>query len=222
MHAVTKKLLNHRLSTAPLKKPVKHHTLEIGWCVPPVFHVVTLCEWLGYEYQAYVLWRRICVPRTRRLTGPSRKGQWMLGFKMYYLKKLLKEQWSYRWFATTKQTRGITVQKYPLSGRGPLIYMTSIYFEYKQHADHWIEHSPTNFSQVITIIKVCWIHNRESFLIDFLVQLPWASYQIRKIAGWACAGNAGNVFPASEVYRSRHASRHVSAARAVIHAGIDN
>ena len=25
--------------------------------------------------------------------------------------------------------------------------------------------------------------------------LPWASYQIRKIAGCACAGNAGNVFP---------------------------
>ena len=29
-----------------------------------------------------------------------------------------------------------------------------------------------------------------------LVQSPaWASYQIRKIAGYACAGNAGNVFP---------------------------
>ena len=25
--------------------------------------------------------------------------------------------------------------------------------------------------------------------------LPWASYQIRKIAGCVCAGNAGNVFP---------------------------
>ena len=24
---------------------------------------------------------------------------------------------------------------------------------------------------------------------------PWASYQIRKIAGCACAGNAGNIFP---------------------------
>ena len=27
------------------------------------------------------------------------------------------------------------------------------------------------------------------------VHFPWASYQIRKIAGCACAGNAGNVFP---------------------------
>ena len=26
---------------------------------------------------------------------------------------------------------------------------------------------------------------------------PWASYQIRKIAGCACAGNAGNVFLAT-------------------------
>ena len=29
--------------------------------------------------------------------------------------------------------------------------------------------------------------------------IPWASYQIRKIAGCACAGNAGNVFPAPQV-----------------------
>ena len=37
----------------------------------------------------------------------------------------------------------------------------------------------------------------------------WASYQIHKIAGCACAGNTGNVFPATAGYRSRHASRHV-------------
>ena len=37
----------------------------------------------------------------------------------------------------------------------------------------------------------------------------WASCQIRKIAGCACAGNAGNVFRATAGYRSRHASRHV-------------
>ena len=27
------------------------------------------------------------------------------------------------------------------------------------------------------------------------IAMPWTSYQIRKIAGCACAGNAGNVFP---------------------------
>ena len=30
---------------------------------------------------------------------------------------------------------------------------------------------------------------------------PWASYQIRNIAGWACAGNAGNVFPRHRLQR---------------------
>ena len=33
----------------------------------------------------------------------------------------------------------------------------------------------------------------------------WASCQIRKIAGCACAGNTGNVFPATAGKRSRHA-----------------
>ena len=38
----------------------------------------------------------------------------------------------------------------------------------------------------------------------------------------ACAGNTGNVFPATAVKQSRHASRHVRDARAVMHAGIAN
>ena len=50
----------------------------------------------------------------------------------------------------------------------------------------------------------------------------WATCQIRKIAGCACGGNAGNVFPATMVNRSRHASRHVRDTRAVMHAGIAN
>ena len=54
---------------------------------------------------------------------------------------------------------------------------------------------------------------------------PWASCQIWKIAGCACAGNAGNVFPPptskeTTTKRSRHASRHVRHARAVMHVGI--
>ena len=32
-----------------------------------------------------------------------------------------------------------------------------------------------------------------------LTHIPWASYQIRKFAVGACAGNAGNVFPATTV-----------------------
>ena len=49
---------------------------------------------------------------------------------------------------------------------------------------------------------------------------PWASFQIRNIVGCACTGNAGNVFPAAAGVRSRHASRHVFDARAVMHARI--
>ena len=50
----------------------------------------------------------------------------------------------------------------------------------------------------------------------------WASYQIPKIAGCACTGNSGNVFPTTAGRRSRPASRHVRHARAVMHAGIAN
>ena len=46
-------------------------------------------------------------------------------------------------------------------------------------------------------------------MIRVITVLLWASYQIRKIAGCACAGNAGNVFPATAGKRSRHALRHV-------------
>ena len=48
----------------------------------------------------------------------------------------------------------------------------------------------------------------------------WASYQIRKIVGFACAGNAGIVFLPTAGKRSRHASRHVRHTRAVMHTGI--
>ena len=49
---------------------------------------------------------------------------------------------------------------------------------------------------------------------------PLACCQILNIAGCACARNAGNVFPAIVGKRSRHASRHVRDARAVMHVGI--
>ena len=56
---------------------------------------------------------------------------------------------------------------------------------------------------------------------------PWASCQIRKIAGCPCAGNAGNVSlpPTSKQTTSWwcwHASRHVCHARALMHVGIAN
>ena len=54
---------------------------------------------------------------------------------------------------------------------------------------------------------------------------PGTGYNVqhwRKIAGCACAGNAGNVFPVTAGWRSRHATRHVRDARAVMHVGIAN
>ena len=50
--------------------------------------------------------------------------------------------------------------------------------------------------------------NKSNFQTSSL-NIIWASYQIRKIAGCACVGNAGNVFPTTAGQRSRHASRHV-------------
>ena len=67
----------------------------------------------------------------------------------------------------------------------------------------WISTEATH----ITILLLCYAFltlPRESKTIDFLAtksifmglcSITWASYQIRIIAGCACAGNAGNVFP---------------------------
>ena len=52
--------------------------------------------------------------------------------------------------------------------------------------------------------------------------LPLLTPRGKKNCGCACAGNTGNVFPATVGKRSRHASRHVRDARAVMHTGIAN
>ena len=51
----------------------------------------------------------------------------------------------------------------------------------------------------------------------------WASHQIRKIAGCACARNAGDVFPAADFKGNRQlAIPACITARAVLHVGIAN
>ena len=43
---------------------------------------------------------------------------------------------------------------------------------------------------------VCFIVNEHTTKCSrYIITHPWASYQIPRIAGCACAGNAGNVFP---------------------------
>ena len=63
-----------------------------------------------------------------------------------------------------------------------------------------------------------WIHH---------MPIQWASYQIRKNAGCACAENAENVFPITDFKGNRsfaipHASRHVRLARVLMHVRIAN
>ena len=53
-------------------------------------------------------------------------------------------------------------------------------------------------------------------ILIHVIPTSWASCQIRKIPCCACVGNAGNIFPATAVWRSRHESQHVRDARAVI------
>ena len=48
----------------------------------------------------------------------------------------------------------------------------------------------------IAIFKICRLTRLCYWCISLkIMHMSWASYQIRKIAGCACAGNAGNVFP---------------------------
>ena len=56
------------------------------------------------------------------------------------------------------------------------------------------------------------------------ITTTWACYQLRKIKGCACAGNARNVFPATGFVskRSRQTSRHMRDTRALMHVRIAN
>ena len=55
--------------------------------------------------------------------------------------------------------------------------------------------------------EACWVKSREiSTQFAFYNVLLWASYQIREIAGCACAGNAGNIFPRRRFQRKSLAS----------------
>ena len=76
--------------------------------------------------------------------------------------------------------------------------------------------------QLLQVYNTMYHMTVQCYSTKTLTRNPWASCQIRKIAGCACAGNAGNVFPGTVGLRSRHASWHVRDARAVMHVGIAN
>ena len=50
-------------------------------------------------------------------------------------------------------------------------------------------------------VKITSKRRRGVVSVDVIMTLLWASYQIRKIAGCACTGNAGNVFPRHRLQR---------------------
>ena len=83
--------------------------------------------------------------------------------------------------------------------------------------DCWVQYIPKICSRFARCCVLLWLGS-----VWFYPVPPCDSYQIRKIVGCACVGNAGNAFPATAGKRSRHASRHVRHARAVMHAGIAN
>ena len=66
-------------------------------------------------------------------------------------------------------------------------------------------------------------HGRDLMAFPWLRAFLWASYQIQKIVGCACAGNAGNVFPATDLKGNHYlAIPACITARAVRHVGIAN
>ena len=67
---------------------------------------------------------------------------------------------------------------------------------------------------LLELSKICYVLHM-TFAMDLLSK-------ICKIARYACVGNAGKVFSATAAKWSRHASRHVRDARAVMHDGIAN
>ena len=65
-----------------------------------------------------------------------------------------------------------------------------MYMRSRLYGWSYIGHMSYLASKLWEVIKP-WITEKQ----PAITHAPWASYQIRKIAGCACAGNAGNVFP---------------------------
>ena len=79
------------------------------------------------------------------------------------------------------------------------------------------------FSDCVSVLRYCDLCENTRELCDVLVSCsPMGLLPDTQNCGCACAGNAGNVSPVTAGKRSRHASRHVRDARAVMHAGIAN
>ena len=87
--------------------------------------------------------------------------------------------------------------------------------------DHfeWYRRSAKTFHKVVIVEETL---TRAYLTLLCAVCKPMGLLPNSKNCGCACAGNAGNVFPATAGKQSRHASRHVRDAHAVMHAWIAN
>ena len=93
-----------------------------------------------------------------------------------------------------------------------------------------------HFNDFTVEVWECMINFTPHFIMDVIIYpccikvkpylqqglLEFFHGRLARFAGCACAWNTGKVFPATAVYRSRHASGHVLDARAMIHAEIAN
>ena len=94
---------------------------------------------------------------------------------------------------------------------------------------HWFRYSaPSHYLNQCWIIVIWTLRNKlkwhfnQNIVCEMVAILSMGLLPDTQICGCACAGNAGNVFPVTAGKRSRHASRHVRHARAVMHVGIAN
>ena len=80
-----------------------------------------------------------------------------------------------------------------------------IFFINGQYIIWWTQ--PQRQQKTHVYLKLSWVCTTNIYSVDLggffsdPFDVPWASCQIRKIAGCACAGNAGNVFPRRRLQR---------------------
>ena len=65
--------------------------------------------------------------------------------------------------------------------------------------------NPYNLWDIKSYFAKIWYNHKDNdtYGITYHSQVAWASYQIHKVAGCACAGNAENVFPTTDFKGNR-------------------
>ena len=97
-----------------------------------------------------------------------------------------------------------------IAGKKPLVKRAPVFYIYNGHAVSNAGSYQIAIQRHTWVIKALWrsygslshtiidaeiICSVLKVVVYFTHDLPWAFYQIRKIAGYACAGNAGNISP---------------------------